>query len=199
MRLRSYSWAVALAVFFQGAPAPKLFPIPGHMEFAFPGVNLSETNGKLLQTAFGADWKEDYLDAKKLASERIAMAGIALGKLGSGIVLKVNDEVLCGTGGCPLYVYVREKVGYRVVAKSFGWAYGVVATKSEVPDLAFASNGSGGRMTVTLQSYDGQHFVDKACEMLVSGDSMPPTPDDWFNPAFVQVRPCENLEASTPE
>ena len=199
MRPLSYLLLLALSFLFQGAPAPKLFPIPDHMEFAFAGVTLSETNSKLLQTAFGADWQEDYFDAKKLASEQVAMADISLGRLGNGVILKVNDEVLCGSGGCPLYAYVREKTGYRAVAKSFGWAYGVVATKSDVPDLAFASNGGGGKMNLLLQGYDGQHFVDKACETLTAKEGLPKSPNDWWDASKVSVAPCENFEPPPPD
>ena len=205
MGLFWFSLPLTLGLLFQVTPAPKLFPIPESMEHEFPGVQLSETNGRRLQMTFGADWKEDFFDAKKLVSERIEMASLSLGKLGSGVILKVNDEILCGTGGCPLYAYIREKDGYRAVAKSFGWAYGVVRTKSDIPDLAFASNGGGGTMTLKLQSYDGQHFVDKACETLIAKEGFPKSPDDWWDPSKVSLRPCENFEpagqdepASTP-
>lgn len=187
--------SIFVGLFFQSIPPAKLFPIPENMQYEFPGVKLSPTETKLLDRAFGADLaKQDWCEKKAPLGE-FPMANISLGKLGGGAIVKGNADCLCGaTGQCEIFVYIREKDSYRTVAESFGWAFGVVDSASDVPDLAFASSGGGGRMTLLLQRYDGRHFVDKACEMLVSEGGFPPTPEDWFNPGFVKVRPCEKFE-----
>ena len=189
---------IPACLLFQDPPATKLFPIPENMQYEFPGVKLTPREAKLLEKAFSSDLAKLEPCDKKPLSEQFATAEVSLEKLGRGIVVKLNDSCLCGTGGCPINVYIREKDLYRTIDESFGWAFGVVESGSDVPDLAFASSGGGGRMTLLLQRYDGRHFVDKACEMLVSEGGFPPTPEDWFNPKLVKVRPCEKFEQPSP-
>jgi hypothetical protein len=191
-----------LCLFLQSAPAPKLFPIPENMQYEFPGVRLSETDAKLLEKAFAADIaKEDDCDDERPVRNRIVTARLSLGKLGNGIIAKVNEVkkfCFCGTGGCPMFVYVREKDGYRTVAEDFGWAFGVVESKLDVPDLAFASSGGGGLMSLALQRYDGRLFVDYACETLTAKPGFPQEPDDWWDEDKVSVSPCENSVPHSP-
>jgi hypothetical protein len=183
----------SICLLFQGNPGAEPFPIPQDMKFTFPGVSLSPSEAKLLEKAVSADLAEqDACDKKSPSFAQLATAKLSLGKLGDGIIVKAADTCLCGTGGCPIFVYVREEDRYRTVAESFGWAFGVVSTKSDIPDLAFASNEGGGRLSLILQRYEGRKFVDHACETLVSKKDFPPTPEDWFNPAFVEICLCEN-------
>jgi hypothetical protein len=190
MRLLPCSLLIIIFLFTQHAAAPKLFPIPENMRYEFRGARLADMDAKLLKRSFMADLEDDCEDEKPWP-DLVAMADISLGKLGRGVVLKVNSLCLCGTGGCPIYVYVREKDGYRTVAKSFGWAFGVVPSNSEVPDLAFASSVGSGQMSLILLGYNGRVYTKKACETLVAKEGFPRTSEDWFNPATVQVRPCE--------
>ncbi len=53
-------------------------------------------------------------------------------------------------------------------------------------------------MTLMLLRYDGRRFDDQACEMLVAEGGFPKTPEDWFNPEAVKVRPCEKFEQFSP-
>lgn len=183
----------SICLLFQSNPRAELFPVPQDMKFTFPGVNLSPSEAKLLEKAVSGDLaKQDACDKKRPSFAQHATAKLSLGKLGNGIIVKAEDTCLCGTGGCPIFVYVREEDRYRTVAESFGWAFGVVATKSDIPDLAFASNEGGGRLSLILQRYEGRKFVDHACETLISKKDFPPTPEDWFNPVFVEVHLCEN-------
>jgi len=199
MRSLSYLLLIVACLFPQRPPTRKLFPIPEDMEYEFRGVKLADTEAKLLMKAFEADFaNEDGCDDNKLVSERAGMAGISLGKLGNGVVVKRNDVCLCGTGGCPLYAYVREKEGWRAVAKSFGWAFGIVPSKIEIPDMVFASSGGGGLMSLVLQRYDGRQFVEHACETLTAKEGFPKSPDDWFDPEKVAVSACKNLAPSSP-
>jgi hypothetical protein len=186
---------IPVCLLLQTAPAPRFFPIPENMQYEFPGVTLSDSDARVLEKAFAADLsKQDWCEKKAPLAE-FPSAPISLGKLGHGVLVKGNADCLCGaTGQCEMFVYVREKNGYRTVAESFGWAFGVVDSKSDVPDLAFASSGGGGLMNLILQNYNGRKYVDKLCEMLVSEEGFPKTPDDWFNPRVVKVRPCDNFD-----
>ena len=59
----------------------------------------------------------------------------------------MSGSCVCGaTGNCPMHAYARKKAGYRVVADgAMGWAFGVVDSQADVPDLVFASNGAEGK------------------------------------------------------
>lgn len=197
MRFLRHSLIIFACFLSQKPPAAKLFPIPENMDYEFPGVKLTTTDAKLLRRAFEADFrKADW--GERQPPEKLAMTSISLGKLGYGLILKVNDNVVCGTGGCPLYVYVRKKGAWRSVAQSFGWAFGIVPSESDVPDLAFASSAGGGLMTLSLQHYNGHVFMDYACEMLTAKKGFPRTQDDWWDLDKVSVSPCENSVSSSP-
>ena len=50
-----------------------------------------------------------------------------------------------------MHAYARKKAGYRLVADGgMGWAFGVVDSQADVPDLVFASNGGGGQIGLGL-------------------------------------------------
>lgn len=198
MRPFPYSLMIVACLLFQRPPAAKLFPIPENMEYEFPGVKLSSAETKLLDKALSADFaNQDFCDKESPLPE-LSSAHVSLGRLGSGIIVKVNDPCICGTGGCPMFVYVREKGGYRTVSESFGWAFGVVPSETDVPDLVFASSAGGGLMTLTLQRYDGHAYVDHSCETLTAKEGFPQSQDDWWDPDKVSVSPCENFVPGSP-
>lgn len=110
MRPLAYSLMIVASLLFQRGPAAKLFPIPENMEYEFSGAKLSPAEVKLLEKAFSADFaNQDFCDKEPPLSE-LSTANVSLGRLRSGIIVKVNDSCICGTGGCPMFVYVREKV-----------------------------------------------------------------------------------------
>src|SRR5260370_18954095 len=65
------------------------------------------------------------------------MAGVSVGKLGKGVVVRMAGSCVCGaTGNCHLRAYAPRKGGYRLVADGgMGWAFGVVDSKAAVPGL----------------------------------------------------------------
>jgi hypothetical protein len=78
------------------------------MQYDFPGVKLSGSEAKLLERVFVADLaKHGDCDDERPVRERMVTAKLALGKLGKGIIAKVNEVkkyCFCGTGGCPMFV-----------------------------------------------------------------------------------------------
>ena len=192
MRLLPYHLLIAVCLFFQQSPEAKLFPLPADMEYTFPGAKLNDSDAKLLEKAFAADFaKQDYCD-KKPALGQLATADISLGKLGSGVIVKGNDICLCGgTGQCAMYFYVREENGYRPVCEGFGWAFAFVDSNTEVPDLVFAHSGGGGLMTLILLRYDGRVYVKRGCDKLTAKEGFPQSPEDWWDSSKVLVSPCD--------
>jgi len=135
----------------QNPQSPKSFPIPEDMQEDWPGAGLGEAETKLLQKAVQADLVEVEVDCEtKLSLDRVEMAGVSLGKLGKGVVVRMAGSCVCAaTGNCPLHAYAPRKGGYRLVADGgMGWAFGVVDSKATVPGLVFASNGGGGQASL---------------------------------------------------
>jgi len=170
------------------------FPIPSDMHEIWPGAKLADAERQSLQKAMAAD-----LDAQQDISQRgkkytfasADTAEVALGSLGHAVLVLMSNSLSCGTGGCPIYVYVRNGAGYRkVLDGSFGWAFAVVNSKAPVPDLVIASNAGGGHITLTLYHYSGSTFAHRDCEMLTSKDKDGKTPTSWWDPAQVNIRPC---------
>jgi len=114
------------------------------------------------------------------------MAGVSLGKLGKGVVVRMSGSCVCrATGNCPMHAYARKKAGYRLVADGgMGWAFGVVDSQADVPDLVFASNGGGGQIGLGLYRYVGGRYVVQACETLIKKDDADAS---WWDPSAVVV------------
>jgi hypothetical protein len=154
------------------------------MHETWSGAKLSEADKQLLQKAVNADLRA----LPEESQSTVDTAEIALGPLGKGVIVLLSRSSLCGTGGCPIYAYVREKTGYRKILSSFGWAFAVVDSHGAVPDLVLAGNAGGARITLHLFHYDGNTFSTRACEMLTSktGD----TPSSWWDRFQVNIEPC---------
>jgi hypothetical protein len=172
---------------------PPAFPIPADMREEWPGANLNEAEKGLLQRAMAADLRnqgdEDPDSGKKYSFSSIDTAEVALGKLGKGVIVKMSGSFLCGTGGCPIYVYVRERGGYRKVLRTFGWAFAVVGFKTATaPSLVIASNQGGGQMILTLYRYAGDAFTDQACDVLTWKDVN--ATNSWWDTSQVDVQSC---------
>ena len=183
--MRPFACAILLPLLLL-ALAPQsasTFPIPADMHETWSGAKLSEADKQLLQKAVNADLRD-----LQESQSTVDTAEIALGPLGKGVIVLLSRSFLCGTGGCPIYAYVREKTGYRKVLSSFGWAFAVVDSHGAVPDLVIAGNAGGARITLHLFHYAGKTFSPRACEMLTSktGD----TPSSWWDPSQVNIESC---------
>jgi hypothetical protein len=189
MRALTRVLLIPLCLMAQNAHSPKSFPIPEDMQEDWPGPGLNEAETKLLQKAVQADLLEVEADCEtKLSLDRIEMAGVSLGKLGKGVVARMSGSCVCGaTGNCPLRAYARKKDAYRVVADGgMGWAFGIVDSQAEVPDLVFASNGGGGQIGLGLYRYVGDRYVVQACETLKKKDRADAS---WWDRSAVEVEP----------
>jgi len=176
----------------QSLQAPKSFPIPEDMQEDWPGAGLNDAEAKLLQKAVQADLLEVEADCEtKLSLDRVEMAGVSLGKLGKGVVVRMAGSCVCGaTGNCPLRAYALRKGGYRLVADGgMGWAFGVIDSKAAVPGLVFASNGGGGQASLRLYRYVDGRYLLQACETLIKKDRADAS---WWDPSAVvlQTWPC---------
>jgi hypothetical protein len=184
-----FSVELLLRVFFVALAlqSAETFPIPAEMRETWPGAKLDEADNQLLQRAVNADLH--FRDLKEKPRYALDTADVALGTLGKAIIVSISSPILCGTGGCPIYAYVREKTGYRRVLGSFGWAFALVDSHGAVPDLVIADNAGGAHIALHLFHYDGNIFRTRACEILTSktaGD----TPTSWWNPSQVNIGPC---------
>lgn len=171
---------------------PPTFPVPADMREEWPGANLNEAEKGLLQRSMAAEIRnqgdEDPDSGKKYSFSSIDTADVALGKLGKGVIVKMSGSFFCGTGGCPIYVYVREKGGYRKVLRTFGWAFAVVGSKATTPTLVVAFNQGGGHMILTLYRYAGDAFTDQACDVLTWKDVN--ATNSWWDTSQVDVQSC---------
>ena len=200
MRALACVLLIPFCVMTQSSPSPKPFPIPENMHETWLGAGLNDAETKLLLKALWADRFDPKADrATKLSLDSIDMAGVSLGKLGKGVLVLMSGSSSCGNANCPIYVYTREEHTYREIRfdkskkrimQPYGWAFGVVDSKAEVPDLVFASNEGGPQVGLYLYSYVGDIFVLQACETLTKKDLE--SGASWWDPSAVAVepRPC---------
>jgi hypothetical protein len=161
------------------------FPIPENMRETWPGAKLSETENRALQKTVKA---EQYVRETKQESEfTLNTADIALGALGKAVIASPTSPILCGTGGCPIYIYVRDRSGFRKVLEYFGWAFGVANSNGKIPDIVIAANLGGGQLSLRLFRYDSTTFRSRACEVLTSHAEV--SPSSWWKVS--DVTPCE--------
>jgi hypothetical protein len=167
------------------------------LDKTWPDAALSDSEKNLLREAIETDLR----DLEKNCEEESKFDGlnktsVALGKLGTGVIVATRGSCSCGaTGNCAIYLYVRKKDRYREVLRNgkripYGWAFAVVDSKADVPDIVLATNDSAVEQRLTKYQYVDGRFAPQACETLTAknGDS---GPKNWWNPDEVSVHPCE--------
>jgi hypothetical protein len=201
---RSCAGTISLSILLLGIfpVQTATFPIPSNMHETWPGAKLNDADKQLLQQAVDADFRklsEEADPGKNFEGAKFQSADISLGTLGSGVIVSISDPVICGTGGCPIYAYLREKSAYRTVLSgehgmgSLGWAFAVVKSKSGIPDIVIASNSGGGLMGLTRYRYSGHAFKTNACEILTK--KAPESDQSWWDPSAVNIQPCSRNRA----
>ena len=185
MRLFAGAILLPLLLFPPAPQSVATFPIPADMRETWPGAKVSEADKPLLQKAVNAGLRDLHEESQSPVD--FDSAEIALGPLGKGIIVLLSSPY-CGTGGCPIFAYVREKTGYRKVLSSFGWAFAVVDSRDATPDLVIARNAGGGLITLLLFHYSGKTFNRPDCEILTSKAGDPPS--SWWDPSLVNIEPC---------
>jgi len=193
--MRFSVFAILVTLFAQVPQTPATFPIPKDMHEIWPGAKLSDTDKQLLRKAVNADlrlFNEQYQSAYTF--ESVDTADIDLGTLGKGVIVVLSESPECGTGGCPIYAYVREEARYRRVlgAKpsfALGWAFAVVKSNGAIPDLVTASHLSGDVVTLIMYRYDGSTFTRQGCENLTPKNSNA-TLTSWWDSSQLNVEPC---------
>jgi len=197
MHVLASAFLFSVLVFASAPRPPATFPIPKDMQETWPGAKLTDAEKLLLREAVESDLRRlhrDLQDDQRLKVETMDSADLDLGSLGKGVVVMLSESVLCGTGGCPIYAYVREKDAYRKVLGpkkgwTLGWAFAVVKTGATIPELVIASNLSGGVIVLTLYRYSGKTFTSEGCENLTAKQGAPGS-RSRFDPAAFVVSPC---------
>jgi len=168
-----------------------LFPLPT-MQVEWPSSGLTSRDYGLL--AHGVN--SAFVDCKPDASDfRFEYALANLGKLGNGVLVRAQERCQCGRGNCQIHVYIRDSDVYREVPfekhrEPWGWAWGVVKSGFDVPDLAFGSNGGGGCQALGLYRYTKGTFVLYAAEHVrLQEGKRAASPEDWWNPSVVVALP----------
>lgn len=197
MRTLVCAFLLPLFLFEQTPQSPATFPMPKDMQEIWPGAKLTDADKLLLREAVESDLRRlnrDLQGDQTLKFESIDSADLDLGSLGRGVLVTFSESVLCGTGGCPIYAYVREKNAYRKVLGpekgwAVGWAFAVVKSGTTIPDLVIASNLSGGVIVLTLYRYSGKTFTPHACDNLTAKEGAASS-RTRFDPAAVVISSC---------
>ena len=195
MHFCAYTVLLLSCLFAEGPQSTTTFPIPADMHETWPGAKLNDAENQLLKKAVESDLRVMEKDCdQKTPFESVNSADLNLGKLGHGILVLMTGSCVCGvTGGCPIYSYVRETGGYRKVLGGrrrdpFGWAFAVVSSNTETPDLVIAGNAGGGHIVLSLYRYDGNAFAPQACEVLTKKD--PDSAASWWDSSQIVVESC---------
>src|ERR1700688_3341329 len=184
--MRLFAGSILLPLLLFPPQSVATFPIPADMRETWPGAKLSEADKPLLQKAVNAGLRDLHEESQSAVD--FDSAEIALGPRGKAVIVLLSSRLYCGTGGCPIFAYVREKTGYRKVLSSFGWAFAVVDSRAATPDLVIARNAGGGLITLLLFHYSGKTFNRPDCEILTSKAGDPPS--SWWDPSLVNIEPC---------
>lgn len=192
MRALACSLVFSICLFAQNHEASRLFPIPKGMDKTWPDAVLSDSAKKLLREAVEPDLRDSEKDCEdKSTIEGLDKTGVALGRLGKGVLVTTNSRCSCGgTGNCPVHLYIRERDRYRQVLKELSYAFAVVNSKTDIPDIVLATNSSARQVYLTKYRYVGDRFVPQACETLTAKDT-DSGPKSWWDPNEVLVQPCK--------
>jgi hypothetical protein len=86
---------------------------------------------------------------------------IQLARKGKEQILVLGARVVCGNGGCPLWIFVRRRGTVRLVLRADGGALLLRNTMSHgFHDLVTVGHGGGGEAGFTVYSWNGQKYVE---------------------------------------
>lgn len=161
------------------------------------------SNAKLLQKTLAKDLSGDNQNAHPPLDD-LLVAPLQLGNLGKAMLVKprLGAFQYCGaTGNCPIWVYILRNGRYEPVLGDpsdvsapegttfvIGWAFAIVPSSTNIPNLVVISNAGGGHQILTRYRFDHPRFRQDACEDITMKDSEKVT--DWFDPTQVNVTPC---------
>lgn len=93
--------------------------------------------------------------------KQIIIARVPLGSLGDGMMVNFRHSPSCGTGGCPMWLFLRDPQGYRNAIRTGGWGFSLVPSgqSSSVPDIAFYWQMGAGETDVAQYHFDRGKFV----------------------------------------
>jgi hypothetical protein len=161
--------AAALPLLGQNRKTARDFPIPKHVNRTFqPVMRLSESERALLKQAIDTVEKGRSTDSSiedcdgKPYFDTTAFASVSFGVLGQGLIIR-SGHCSCGrTGNCPLWVFLREKTGFRLLADTpDGWAFGTIASATGILDLVFITNMGADNDTLSLYRYKDGKYVQR--------------------------------------
>lgn len=84
---------------------------------------------------------------------------VSLGALGEGLVVNFLHSAACGTGGCPMWLLVRDQDAYKVAVPGAGWGYWLKSSGGPVPDLILYWQMGVGDTDVAHYRYGGGKFI----------------------------------------
>lgn len=197
MRVLACSLLLSACLSAQNPEASRLFAIPQGLDKTWPDAVLTDSEKNLLREAVESNLRDLEKNCEeKSAFDSLNKTSVALGTLGKGVIVATRGSCSCGTAGnCPIYLYVRDKDRYREVLRNgkripYGWAFAVVDSKADVPDIVLATHDSVVEQRLTkYQSVNGR-FALQACETLTAKNS-DSGPKNWWDPDEVSVQPCE--------
>ncbi len=189
MRVLALFLLLSTYLFAQDHGSSRRFPIPKGLDKMWPDAVLSDSEKKLLKEAVAPDLRD--LDCEeKPAFDSLDKTSIPLGRLGKGVLVATNSRCACGgTGNCRSTLYIRERDHYRRVLNESGYAFAVVNSKTDIPDIVLATNSSARQVYLTKYRYTGSRFAPHACETLTAKSTDPPK--SWWDPHEVLIQPCE--------
>jgi hypothetical protein len=89
----------------------------------------------------------------------ILMTRVPLGPMGEGMMVDFRHSPSCGTGGCPMWLFLRDPQGYRNVIKNGGWGFALLPSGGPVPDIAFYWQMGAGETDVTQYHFAQGKFA----------------------------------------
>jgi hypothetical protein len=103
---------------------------------------------------------------------QIIVARVPLGTLGDGMMVNFRHSPSCGTGGCPMWLFLRGPQGYRNVIKEGGWGFSLAPSgqSSSVPDIAFYWQMGAGETDVAQYHFAQGEFVSVVASPAKCGD-----------------------------
>ena len=92
----------------------------------------------------------------------ITAVRVPLGSLHGAVMVNFGHSPSCGTGGCPMWLFVRDAEGYRSLIRAGGWGFSLQPSGGPVPDIAFYWQMGAGETDVSQFRFAKGKFVRMA-------------------------------------
>ena len=178
--------AFTVAVRAQSIQELRYYNIPSEVYQIGGWTGLTANDSRMLKKAMTDELAQLSKSCDESVSfEDVDASAIDFGKVGKGLVARVNHPCLCKNGNCPVVVALKDSTQYKIVLRGVqAWGYALFREHTDSPDVVLASHVSSSETALLRYHLADGVLRQQTCDISDQRDV------DHWNPKAMALKPC---------